>query len=292
MLTKEIFKNIRRIEITTRKLVNEIFSGQYSSVFHGLGMEFAGVREYQPGDEIRTIDWNVTARLGHPYVKRFIEERELNVVLCVDASASQWFGTRNKFKSEIAAEVAAVLAFSALKNNDKVGLCIFTNEVEHFISPKKGRQHTLRIMRDILYHKPEGKGTNIESALKYLNRLLRRRSIVFLFSDFKDDGFERALSITNRKHDVIVINITDPLEQKIPAAGFLSLKDAETNERIFLDTSLWDISQRYPKKYAEKAETVDRILKKCGVDHIKLTTGESYVDPLYKFFRSRAKRFR
>jgi len=230
MLTSEILKTIRRIEITTGRLVTEVFAGQYESVFKGRGMEFSEVREYQPGDDVRLIDWNVTARFGHPYIKKFVEERELTVMLLVDRSASGMFGTARRMKAEIAAEVCAVLAFSAMKNNDKVGLILFTDSIEKYIPPKKGRTHALRIIREALYGKPRGTGTDISAALKYLNDVVKKKCIVFVISDFIDRDYEKMLRITNKRHDMIAVEIADPGESRMPPAGLVSLQDAETGK--------------------------------------------------------------
>ena len=237
MIPKEILKKVKRIEITTRGLVNDVFSGEYHSVFKGRGMEFSEVREYQIGDDIRTIDWNVTARMGHPFVKIFEEERELTVMLIVDVSSSGNFGTHSRMKGEIAIEICALLAFSAIKNNDKVGLIIFTDAIEKFIPPKKGKSHVLRVLRELLYHEPKGRQTDIGKTLEYLNRVTKRRSVVFLVSDFINTGYEKALQIANRRHDIVAITVTDPREMNMPDVGFIRLEDAETGEVVLVDTS-------------------------------------------------------
>jgi len=290
MIPKEILKQIRHIEIRSGKMVNEIFAGQYSSVFKGRGMEFAEVREYMPGDDVRSIDWNVTARYGKPYVKKFTEERELTVILLVDASASQQFGTQNKFKSEIIAELSSVLAFSAIRNNDRVGMIIFTDKIEKVIKPKKGRNHILRLIREILYFKPSGKGTNISLALGYLNELWRRKAVVFLLSDFMDKDFEPALRITNKRHDLIAINLSDPREINLPKIGLLELEDAETGKRITVDTSNEMFLREYKAKKENWQNNLDRIFIKSGVDHIYVSTDKPYIIPLIQFFKKREKR--
>src|SRR5260221_3111251 len=236
MLNRELLGQVRRLEIKTRRLVNEIFSGQYESVFRGLGMEFAEVREYVPGDEIRWIDWNVTARMGHPYVKKFMAEREMTVMLMVDGSASMRFGTAQKWKSELAAEVAAVLGFSAIRNNDKVGLCLFSDHVEKYIRPKKGRSHTLRLVRDILEFAPQRVATRTDEALRYLNRVLKRKAVVFLLSDFYQVD-EKLLAVTAKRHDLVALQVCDPLEGAFPNAGLLEFRDAEGDGTLCVDTA-------------------------------------------------------
>ena len=237
MIPAEILRKVKRIEIRTRHLVNTVFSGEYHSVFKGQGVAFAEVREYQPGDDIRTIDWNVTARMGHPFVKVFDEERELTVMLMVDASASGDFGTVEQMKGEIGVELCALLAFSAIQNNDRVGLIIFTDEVEAFIPPKKGKKHVLRVIRELLYFRPTRRGTDIGAALDYLNRVTRRKSVVFLVSDFVASGYERALRVAGRRHDLVAVALQDPRETALPDVGIVELEDAETGEEILVDTS-------------------------------------------------------
>jgi len=237
MLTKELLKQVRQIEIRTKGLVNQVFSGEYHSVFKGRGMEFSEVREYQFGDDIRNIDWNVTARFGHPYIKVFEEERELTVILMVDLSGSLMFGSVSKTKQRIAAELSAILAFSALKNNDKVGLILFTDKIEKFVPPRKGRKHVLRIIREVLSFEPEGKATNLRGALEYMNNTIKKRSIAFLISDFMDEGYEKILRIVGRKHDLVGIVLNDRREKEIPNIGLVKLSDAETGEERWIDTS-------------------------------------------------------
>jgi len=292
VIPKEILKKVKRIEIQTRGLVNDVFSGEYHSVFKGRGMEFSEVREYQFGDDIRTIDWNVTARMGHPFVKIFEEERELTVVLLVDVSSSGEFGTVQQMKGEIAAEICALLAFSAIKNNDKVGLIVFTDEVEKFVAPKKGKSHVLRVVREILYHKPQGRGTDIGKALQFLSRITHRRAVVFLVSDFINTDYEKALQIANRRHDIIAISITDPRERELPDVGLIELEDAETGESFLLDTS--DEAVRRDVSQRANANTLARqkLFRSINVDHIDIGTQYSYIEPLIRFFRMRAKRFR
>ena len=291
MLPKEVLENVRRLEIGTKGLVNEIFSGEYHTVFKGRGMEFAEVREYVPGDDIRLIDWNVSARTGSPFVKVFSAERELSMMLVVDMSRSGTFGTSYRMKDEVAIEICALLAFSAMKNNDKVGLLIFTDRVEKFIPPRKGRQHVLRVLREIVYHEPENKGTNMNTALEYLLRVIRRNSVVFILSDFMDDGFQKSLRVVSSKHDVIAIKVTDKLEMQLPDAGLISLVDAETGENVVVDTSDEKIRNSYSALRQAQQEGLEKMFKKINLDYIIIKTGESYVEPLYKFFRKRAKRF-
>ncbi len=292
MIPKEILKKVRRIEISTRRVVNDLFSGEYHSTFKGQGMEFEEVRQYQPGDDIRLIDWNVTARTGQPYIKKFREERELSVVLLVDASSSGAFGTRERFKSETAAELCALLAFSAIKNNDKVGLIIFTDKIEKFVPPKKGKAHVLRLIREILYFKPEGIGTDISGAVQYMNRVIKRRSVVFLISDYLSEGFYRPLQIANNKHDVIAIKISDPRESSFEDFGLIELEDAETGEVILVDTG----SREFRKEFAARAQEDNSNLKRgfqlANLDFINIRTDQSYIVPLINFFKMRERRAR
>jgi uncharacterized protein (DUF58 family) len=292
MIPKEILKKVKRIEISTRGLVNEVFSGEYHSVFKGRGMEFAEVREYQFGDDIRNIDWNVSARMGHPFVKVFDEERELTVMLLVDVSSSGSFGTDQQMKGEIAAELCAVLAFSAIKNNDKVGLMIFSDKIEKFIPPRKGKKHVLRVIREILYYKPEDARTDMNVALETLSRVIKRRSIVFLISDFMTENFERALQVANRKHDLIALSVTDPREVEMPNVGFVELEDAETGETILIDTASAGVRSRFYAESRTQRDKLEKMLKSIGVDHVNIFTNQSYVEPITRFFRMRAKRMK
>ncbi|MDZ7370673.1 MAG: DUF58 domain-containing protein [candidate division KSB1 bacterium] len=292
MVPKEVLKKVKRIEITTRSLVNDVFSGEYHSVFKGRGMEFAEVREYQIGDDIRTIDWNVTARQGRPYVKVFDEERELTVMLLVDVSSSGEFGTVRQMKGEIAAEICALLAFSAIKNNDKVGLIIFSDQVEKFVPPRKGKSHVLRVIREILYHKPQGTQTNIAAALEFLSRVARRRSVVFLVSDFISSGYEKALQIANKRHDLVAVTIIDPREIDMPDVGILELEDAETGEILLLDTSSLEVRREFAQRTREWSEQREKLFRTLAVDSIDIRTDQPYIEPLIRFFRMRAKRFR
>jgi uncharacterized protein (DUF58 family) len=292
VIPKEILKKVKRIEIQTRGLVNDVFSGEYHSVFKGRGMEFSEVREYQFGDDIRTIDWNVTARMGHPFVKIFEEERELTVVLLVDVSSSGEFGTVQQMKGEIAAEICALLAFSAIKNNDKVGLIIFTDEVEKFVAPKKGKSHVLRVVREILYHKPKGRGTDIGKALQFLSRITHRRAVVFLVSDFINTDYEKALQIANRRHDIIAVSITDPRERELPNVGLIELEDAESGESFLLDTNDEAVRRDVAQRSNANMQARQKLFRSINVDHIDISTQFSYIEPLIRFFRMRAKRFR
>lgn len=291
MVPKEILKKVRRIEITTRSVVNDVFAGEYHSVFKGRGMDFSEVREYSIGDDVRTIDWNVTARMNHPYVKVFEEERELTVMLMVDASSSGEFGTVNQMKGEIAIEICALLAFSAIKNNDKVGLIIFTDKVEKFVPPKKGKTHVLRVIRELFYHEPQSSKTDIGEALEYLNRIATRRSVVFLVSDFMSEGYEKALQIVNKKHDIAAITIRDPREIDLPNVGFLELEDAETGEIFLLDTGDPSIRENFSSQSNRRQKELEKLFKSMSVDHIAISTDQPYIDPLIRFFRMRAKRF-
>ena len=292
MIPKEILKKVRFIEIRTRHLVNALFSGEYHSVFKGRGVEFAEVRAYQPGDDIRIIDWNVTARMGHPFVKLFDEERELTVMLMVDLSRSGAFGTVHQTKREMAAELCALLAFSAIKNNDRVGLIGFTDRIETFLPPKKGKKHVLRVIREVLYFQAEGLGTNIEGALQHLDRVTTRRCVVFLVSDFLTEGYDTSLRILNKRHDIVAVPITDPREAELPKVGLLHLEDAETGERQVVDTYDPEVRRRFGQIATERRELRDRQFRSAGVDSVELSTDASYVEPLSLFFRMRARRFR
>jgi uncharacterized protein (DUF58 family) len=292
MIPKEILKKVRRIEISTRGLVNDVLSGEYHSVFKGRGMEFSEVREYQIGDDIRTIDWNVTARHGHPYVKVFEEERELTVMLMVDASSSGEFGSYQQMKGEIAVEICALLAFSAIKNNDKVGLIIFTDKIEKFVPPRKGKSHVLRVLRELLYFKPEDQRTDIGLAMEYFSQVIHRRSVVFLISDFLSRGFERPLRIASQKHDIIAIHMIDPRELELPPLGFIELEDAETGEQILLNTNDDRVRGLFTEQAVQAMGDQDKLFKSMNMDSIRIRTDQSYIEPLIRFFRMRAKRFR
>ncbi len=291
MLTKELLKQVRQIEIRTKGLVNQVFSGEYHSVFKGRGMEFSEVREYQFGDDIRNIDWNVTARFGHPYIKIFEEERELTVMLMVDLSGSLMFGSVSKTKQRIAAELSAILAFSALKNNDKVGLILFTDKIEKFVPPRKGRKHVLRIIREVLSFEPEGKSTNIRGALEYMNNAIKKKSIAFLISDFMDEGYEKILRIVGRKHDLIGVVLDDRREKEFPNIGLVKLTDAETGAERWIDTSSRRVRERMIFDRKEREKMRNSIFIKSRLDKIEVTTGSNYIQPLVQFFRRREKRW-
>ena len=289
-LPKEIIKKIQRIHIHTSYLVNDILAGEYESAFRGRGMEFEEVREYQAGDDVRDIDWNVTARMGHPYVKIYREERELTLILMVDVSNSGQFGSTTQLKNEVAVELAAVLAFAAVKSNDKVGLIIFSDVVEKFIPPKKGRNHVWRVIREVLQHRPQSKKTDINVALDFLNKVTTRRVIAFLISDFIAQGYEKLLRITNKKHDVIAISITDLRERELPKVGFIELEDAETGEVILIDTNNSNLRKRFNLLAARNFKETLEKLRRSNVDHIGIYTHQPYIDPIMKFFRMREKR--
>jgi uncharacterized protein (DUF58 family) len=290
MLPADVIKKIRRIEIRTKKIVNDLFSGEYHSTFKGQGMEFEEVRLYEPGDDIRLIDWNVTARTGFPHIKKFREERELSVVIMVDASSSGQFGTKERFKNETAAELCALLAFSAIKNNDKVGLIIFTDVIEKFVPPRKGRGHVLRLIRDILYFKPKNAGTDIAGAIEYLNRVIRRKSVVFLISDYMSGGFQKPLQIANRRHDVIAVKVTDPREASIENVGLIDFEDAETGEIVTIDTGSRDFRREFAARASEDAVNLKKGFQRINLDFINIRTDDSYIVPLINFFKMREKR--
>jgi len=289
-LPRELLQTIRDIEIRARKVVNSTFSGEYHSIFKGRGMQFTEVRPYQPGDDIRVMDWNVTARTGEPFIKVYEEERELVMTMVVDLSASGDFGSDTRFKSEIAAQLCATLAFSAIRNNDKVGLIAFTDKVELFIAPKKGRSHALRLIREVLYFRPEGKGTDITVALDYLNRVAKKRSIAFLVSDFRAGGYDKSLKATARKHDLIAVRIVDPREEILPDAGYITLYDPETGERTVVDTSSEKLREEYAATVKYENEFRDKLFYNAGVDQVVIHTHMSYIDPLIKFFRMRERK--
>ena len=289
MIPKELIQKVRRIEITTKRVVDSVLSGGYHSAFKGKGMEFSEVREYVEGDDIRSIDWNVTARMGAPYVKKHIEERELTVMLMVDASASGSFGTVNKFKGEVAVELCALLAFSAIKNNDRVGLIIFSDDIERYIPPQKGRNHVLYVIRELLYFKPKNTGTDIDKALSYLNLVQTKKAVVFLVSDFLSPPFENALRVSARRHDLIACPVTDPRETEFPDAGLVELEDAETGETVLVDSGSTAFRTFYARKTAERREKVSSLFTANGIDEIAIATETEYVDALVKFFRKRER---
>jgi len=290
METTEILKKVRKIEIKTKGLSNHIFSGEYHTVFKGRGMSFSEVREYQFGDDIRAIDWNVTARFNHPYIKIFEEERELTVMMLVDVSQSSFFGTTNQFKNEMITELCAVLSFSAIQNNDKVGVIFFSDKIEKFIPPKKGSSHILRIIRELLDFHPENNGTNLSEAFKYLNNVMKKKSICFVLSDFMDRNFQEALSIAERRHDIVGIRIYDPKEMEIPNIGLVRVRDSETNRLMWLDTSSKKIRETYAKQYHDNISNCKSSFLKSGADLMHIRTDESYVNELMKFFKRRESR--
>jgi uncharacterized protein (DUF58 family) len=289
-LSAELFAQIKAIQIRTQRLVTDVLAGEYESAFKGRGMEFEKVREYQPGDDVRHIDWNVTARRRAPFVKEFREERELTVMLVVDVSSSGAFGSAKKLKSEVAAEIAAILAYTAIKSNDRVGLVIFTDRVEHYIPPKKGRAHVWRVIRDILTFTPERRHTNLDVALEYLNRVVHRRSVTFVISDFLDADFKDALLLTAQHHDVTAICVVDPRERELPPVGIIELEDAETGEVILVDTYDRNIAHGFSTLARSASRQRAETFRAAEVGHIEVRTDASYVDPIVRFFRSRERR--
>ncbi len=285
----EVLRQVRLLEIHTRRLVTDVFAGEYSSVFKGRGMEFADVREYQAGDDIRLIDWNVTARMGSPYVKQFVEERELTVMFLVDHSASEVFGTRMRTKSELAAEVCAVLAMTAVKNHDRVGTVLFSDRVERFVPPKKGKTHVLRVIRELLSFEPRGTGTDLAAALEFTNRILTRRAVVFLVSDFLATDYERVLKATARRHDTIALQLLDPRERELPNVGLVAVRDPESSRWRYLDTGSRRVRDAFQRRGQEFDATLTRALRRRGVDVVRLETGRPYVEPLLAFFRMRER---
>ena len=288
--TREILKKVRQIEIKTRGVVNQIFSGEYHSVFKGRGMEFSEVREYQYGDDVRTIDWNVSARLNHPFVKVFEEERELTVMLVVDFSRSGQFGTVTALKNDIAAEICAVLAFSAIKNHDKVGLLLFTDRIEKFVPPKKGRAHILRIIRELISFEPAGSRTNIRQALEYFNHVSKKRSIAFVISDFIDTGYDRILRILSRKHDVIAVEVADPREESLPDAGLIKFRDAETGQERWVDTSDPKVRLEFSRWWQARRAERHQMFLRSKVDAIPIRIDRPYIKPIVDFFKLRERR--
>ncbi|MCD6380459.1 DUF58 domain-containing protein [bacterium] len=291
MITKELAKKIRALQITTSRVVNEILAGEYGSVFKGRGMEFDEVREYLPGDDVRSIDWNVTARTGIPHVKRFVEERELSVMFIVDLSASGNFGSVNKLKNEVAAELCALLAFSAVKNNDKVGLILFTDQVEKYIPPKKGTTHVLRVISELLNFKPRKAKTDIAGALDFFGKVATKKAVVFLVSDFLAEGFEKRMSIIGKKHDLIAATIVDPREVVLPNVGLVELEDAETGEIVLVDTANARVRENYEHFGREQSREFKKLFASRRIDHIEIMTDRNYVPELVRFFRMREKRY-
>lgn len=292
MIPKELAKKIRYLEITTSKAVNDVLAGEYQSKFKGRGMEFDEVKEYQPGDDVRAIDWNVTARMGQPFVKRFVEERELSVMFLVDLSASGAFGSTRQIKNETAAELCALLAFSAVKNNDKVGLIVFTDCIEMFIPPAKGSTHVLRLIRELLHFKPRQTQTSIAAGIEYLSRVTHKQNVVFLISDFQGEGYERPLRILAKRHDVIAISVADPREVSLPNVGLIELEDAETGELVLVDTSSLGVRRQYESMGLEERDRLRHMFRSMDVDHVEVFTDRDYLKELIAFFRRRGqKRF-
>jgi len=291
-LSRDLLKKVRKIEIRTTRMVNEVFSGEYHSIFKGMGMEFSEVREYQPGDDIRNIDWNVTARYGHPFLKVYREERELVVMLVVDLSGSQRFGTGERFKTEAAAEITALLSLAAIKNNDKVGLLIYTDRIEKFIPPKKGRNHVLRLIREILYFKPEGRGTDTAMALEHLLGVMKKKCVVFLISDFIDSGYEKPMGIAARKYDLIAMKLSDSLEMSFPRAGLIRLVDLESGAERLVDSSSARFRREFEQWNMASRRKFDKAMTRMGVDTVYIPAGGDYSRPLIRFFEMRAKRIR
>lgn len=290
MIPKELAKKIRYIQIYTSKAVNDSLAGEYASVFKGRGMEFNEVRPYHMGDDIRSIDWNVTARSGEPHVKLFVEERELTVVFLVDLSASGSFGSTTKIKNEVAAELCALLAFSAIKNNDKVGLIVFTDQIEMFIPPAKGTTHVLRLIRELLDFKPKQAKTSIAAGIEYMGRVITKRSVVFLISDFLEKGYEKPLNVLSKKHDLIAVSITDPREIQLPDVGLIELEDAETGELVLIDTGSKKIRGKYEKMGYARNESLKKLFRSMNVDQIEVMTDRDYVVDLVRFFKTRERR--
>lgn len=289
-ISPELMKKIRAIQVKTNYLVNDVMAGEYSSAFKGRGMEFSEVREYLPGDDIRLIDWNVTARMDHPYIKEFREEREISVMLLVDVSSSGGFGSTYKLKNEVAAEIASILAFSAIKNNDKIGLLVFSDRIEYFIPPKKGRGHVWNIIRTILNFTPEGRGTDLTLPLEYLLRIQKRKTVTFLISDFQASGYEETLKLAKQKHDIIPIIITDPREIQLPETGWVLLEDAETGESILIDTNDKEMTRRFSAMVREEQQNRKRFFLSLGMDMIEIRTDRPLVEPIIRYFKMREKK--
>jgi uncharacterized protein (DUF58 family) len=289
MTPEQVMREVRRIEITTRHLVRDIVAGEYSSAFRGRGVEFAEVREYQPGDDVRTIDWNVTARLGSAYVKRYLEERELTVGFVVDFSASKLFGSRLRTKGDLAVEVCAVLALAAARNNDRVGALFFTDRIEHLVTPRKGRRHVLRILSDLLSFQPASQGTDLSAALEQLEPIHRRRSVLFIVSDFLTTGYGPALSRLARKHDVVAVHLVDPRERALPEIGLIALRDPESGAWRYVDTDNASVREQFRERVAAFDANLERAVREQGADLIRLHTDESYAEPLLAFFRRRER---
>ena len=289
-LSPELLQRIKAIQVKTNYLVNDIMTGEYVSAFKGRGMEFSEVREYEPGDDVRLIDWNVTARMNQPFIKEFKEERELTLILLVDVSSSGGFGSAEKLKNEVSAEIASILAFAAIKNNDKIGLIVFSDKIEHTISPKKGKAHIWNIIRTILNFKPEGKGTNLSLPLEYLLNIQKRKATVFLISDFQDDGYEAKLKLAKQKHDLVAISITDPREETLPDVGLIQLEDAESGETLLIDTHDNEMTTQYAKQFQHKRAKRKTYFSSIGIDTIEIHTNRSLTDPIIRYFKMREKK--
>lgn len=287
---REILKKVRQVELRTRRLVTDALAGQYHSIFKGRGINFEEVREYNPGDEVRTIDWNVTARHGRPFVKKFTEERELTILLMVDVSASGNFGSTTQSKRELSAELASVLAFSAIRNNDKVGLILFSDQIEQYIPPHKGRSHVLRVVREILFFEPKNRGTNIACALDFASKVMTRRAVAFLVSDFQAGDYAKALKMTNRRHDLIGVLVVDPRERELPPVGILTIEDSETSQQMEIDTGRRSVREHFQELAAKKLDGVRKTLRSAGVDVLELSTGQAYMPALQQFFDTRERR--
>ena len=291
-VSPEVLRQVKLLELQTRGLVNSLFTGEYRSVFKGQGMEFAEVREYQAGDEVRSIDWNVTARMGRPFVKRYIEERELTVMLAVDLSGSERFGTRGRFKSELASELAAVLAMSAIRNNDRVGAVLFTDRIEHVVPPRKGRRHAMRLMRDLLVFEPIGSRTDLPAALEFTGKMLAHKSIIFVVSDFQAEAIEHPLKLLAQRHDVVAVTVDDPSEQTLPDIGLARFVDPESGTTLDVDTSDPDVRAQFAASVEEELTNRRRLLRRLAIDEIPVHTDGSVVEPLIRFFRARETRAR
>ena len=291
MIPLEIFQKVRLIEIKTQRIVNNLFGGEYHSAFKGMGMEFAEVREYTPGDDIRAIDWNLTARTGKPFIKKYDEERELTVMLIIDVSPSGCFGTGESLKSDIMIELASILSFSAIKNNDKVGLLLFSDRIEEFIPPKKGKSHVLRVIREMIYHKAKDRKTDISVALEHIQKVLKRKSIIFLLSDFWDDSYQQSMKLINKKHDLINIQILDKAEITIPKLGLVKLHDVETQSSIWIDTNDKSLQNISPNNIRNQNDIIKKFCKNNKIDFISIDTSKGYLNPLEQFFNSRIHRY-
>jgi len=287
MIPAEILQKVKLIEIKTRNIVDNIFGGEYHSAFKGMGMEFAEVREYVPGDDIRNIDWNVTARAGKPFIKKFDEERELTMILMVDVSASGFFGTGHILKSDIIVELSSILSFSAIKNNDKVGLILFSDKIEKYIPPKKGKSHVLRVIRELIFYKAEDQQTNINQAIDFIQRVIKRKSVVFLISDFIDNDFEKSMKLLNNKHDLISVKITDPSENNFPNIGLVKLHDSESKETFWIDSSTSALQELMANQNESKNNMIISFFKKNKIDYININSEKGYIDPLITFFNER-----